>query len=82
MHVQPHHTNDELGNLIKREKDARVATRLCGVLLAARGRTHKKIADHLGVAQRAELGPTLQRLRPSRATRPATPRPAQEAHAR
>ncbi len=53
MHVQPHHTNDELGTLIKREKNARVATRLRGVLLAARGRTHTKIADDLSVAARS-----------------------------
>jgi len=82
MHVQPHHTNDELGTLIKREKNARVATRLRGVLLAARGRTHTKIADDLSVAQRAELGSTLQRPQPPTSARPATHEPAQEAHAR
>lgn len=40
MHVERRHTTDELARLVKKERNARVATRLRAVLLAARGRTN------------------------------------------
>lgn len=53
MHVEPRHGTDELAVLIKRERDARVATRLRAVLLAARGRGHTEIARALAVSPRS-----------------------------
>lgn len=53
MHVELRHTKDELAALIRSEKNARLATRLRAVLLALKGRTHKEIADDLGVSPRS-----------------------------
>jgi len=53
MHVETRHTDDDLARLIERESNSRTATRLLGVLHAARVRTHKKIADDLNAAPRS-----------------------------
>jgi transposase len=53
MHVEPWLTTSELAGAIKRQKDATLATRMRGVLLALRGRTSKEAADDLSVAPRS-----------------------------
>jgi len=53
MHVETRHTDDDLARLIKRESNSRTGTRLLGVLLVARGRTYKEIADDLNAPPRS-----------------------------
>lgn len=53
MHVEPRHTREELAALIRKEKNAKVATRMRGILLAMRGRTNKEIGEDLSVASRS-----------------------------
>jgi putative transposase len=53
VHVQPHHTVQELEKLCKQEKTARVAQRLRAVILAQRGRDAPTIARDLGRSRRA-----------------------------
>ncbi len=53
MHVELHHTIDELQSAAKREKSARVALRIRGVILARQGYTAPEVALLLGSARRA-----------------------------
>lgn len=53
MHVEMKHSAEQLAALVRKEKNARVATRLRAVLLAVRGRTHRQIADDLAVGARS-----------------------------
>lgn len=53
MHVEPRHSKDEPAALIERVKNAKVATRLRAVLLVARTRGHKEIAENLSVSPRS-----------------------------
>lgn len=53
MHVKPHHTIAELQELEKKEKRARLATRLRGVILARQGHDAPTIAAMLGRSRRA-----------------------------
>lgn len=53
MHVEPHHTVDELERLARQEKVARVTMRLRAVILAKQGHDAPTIARLLGRARRA-----------------------------
>jgi transposase len=53
MHVEPHHTIQELQTAAKKEKRARVAHRVRAVILALQGHTAPQIAGLLGSARRA-----------------------------
>jgi transposase len=52
MNVLPHHTIQELHTLYRTEPDARMARRIQGIRLAARGMTGPEIVEILGVARR------------------------------
>jgi transposase len=52
MKIELYHTTDELKQLFRKEKDARVATRLRAVYLALTGKTAPEIAVLLGYSRR------------------------------
>lgn len=52
MNVQPHHRIEELYRRYRAEPEARMARRLQGIWLAARGRTCPEIVEMTGVARR------------------------------
>ena len=47
MHVEPHHTADELAELIRTERRAKVACRLSAVRLAVLGHTALDVAERV-----------------------------------
>lgn len=53
MHVELTHTKEELAGLIRKEKNAGVATRLRAVLMALRGRESTRIGEDLSVSPRS-----------------------------
>lgn len=53
MHVEAHHSVEELRQLAKSQKQARMRIRLQAVALAREGKTAPQIAAALGVARRA-----------------------------
>lgn len=53
MHVEPHHTTEELKTLAARQTTPRLWRRLRGVILAASGQSAAKIAAALGCTPRA-----------------------------
>jgi transposase len=56
MHVEPHHTADELAQLIRSERRARVAARLSAVRLAVLGRTAAQVGEQVLLSERAVRG--------------------------
>jgi len=56
MHVEPHHTADELADLIRTERRAVVARRLRAIHLALLGDTAPDIAEDLRSSERAVRG--------------------------
>jgi|SRR5271170_7056 transposase len=53
MHVEAHHTIEQLQQLAKAQKQARMRIRLQAVVLAREGKTASQIAAALGAARRA-----------------------------
>lgn len=53
MHIEPHHTVEELERLAARQATSRLFRRLRGIALAARGESAAKIAAALGCTPRA-----------------------------
>ncbi len=51
MDVEPHHSIQQLERLAKKEKRARVAERLRGVILALRGHDAPTIAPYRGAGR-------------------------------
>ena len=52
MHVEPHHTADQLAELIRAERRAKVARRLAAVRLALLGRTAPQVAGDVLLSER------------------------------
>jgi transposase len=52
MHVEPHHTADQLAGLIRAERRAKVARRLWAVRLARLGRTAAQVAGEVLLSER------------------------------
>ena len=52
MHVEPHHTTEELRRLARREVNGRVAVRLLAVASAMQDTTAPRVAAEFGVARR------------------------------
>src|SRR5271154_4127115 len=53
MHVEAHHTIEQLQQLAKAQKQARMRIRLQAIVLAREGKTAPQIAAALGAARRA-----------------------------
>jgi transposase len=53
MHVEPHHTADELAERIRTERRARVARRLSAVRLALLGHTAPDVAERVLLSERS-----------------------------
>lgn len=53
MHVEPHHTIEQLQVMERREKRARIARRIRAVILAMQGHDAPTIAATLGRSRRA-----------------------------
>jgi transposase len=79
MHIEPHHTADELQALAARQTSPRLWRRLRGIILAIGGQSAAKIADALGITPRAvqkwtrrynEGGPDALIDRPGRGGKP------------
>jgi transposase len=56
MHVEPRHTADELAQLIRGERRAKVAQRLNAVRLAALGHTAAQVGERVVLSERAVRG--------------------------
>jgi transposase len=56
MHIEPHHTADELADLIRAERRAGVARRLGAIHLALLGDTAPDIAEDTGSSERSVRG--------------------------
>ena len=52
MHVEPHHTPEQLRRLARREVNGRVAVRVLAVASAMQNKTVPQVASELGVARR------------------------------
>jgi transposase len=53
MHVEPHHSLDELRSLARKQKQAKLRIRWQAIVLAREGKTAPQIAQSLGVARRS-----------------------------
>jgi transposase len=56
MHVEPHHTADDLAAVIRAERRAKVAQRLNAVRLAALGHTAAEVGERVVLSERAVRG--------------------------
>jgi transposase len=52
MHVEPHHSQDQLRSLAKKQKQAKLRIRWQAIVLAREGKTAPQIARSLGIARR------------------------------
>ena len=52
MHVEPHHTPDQLAELVRAERRAKLARRLAAVRLALLGRTAPQVAGEVLLSER------------------------------